>query len=662
MHLNIREILNLSHQEVLSLPTLIDIVYDDKVKQTSTKNKLIYSNYFWDIFRQYPNAPLLLRHHVDSVLKGSPLTSGTHIKLLERIYKDVVSHYHLDTPAQKEPIWTLIYKVTNNIHNEITRLSEAHVSSIDILDFVDIVRYEPIRKSIGEVNNTDASIATCYDEVTKVLMNDPLLKNNALVKAIRAKTGNLNQVLQCVVVRGRTTEVDGSIMPTAITSSFTSGLSTLYEMIAESRSAAKSLYFSDSKLKDAEYFARRIQLLAMVIQGIEYIDCGSTRYVEWRIKPPEYDEHGVKTYDGDQQYMSGKYYLADDGVTLKSIGTTDDPSIYNKVIKMRSVLYCTLENPHNVCEVCFGRLAKNVSSYANLGHLSAATMTQQTTQSVLSIKHLDFSSSGSDIRLTEETVNFFNTNRAKNAYVLRKELKGRGVKLIVNTDEVIGLNDVLNIDINNISPIRISAIESIEISYLKEDVEHTSFITVSQNGRKVVLTKELLLYLKEHKWTTNVKNNFVFDMSNWNFTHPVMFLPEVEYSFSDHATMIARVIESNMKNAAERARRDSPVSTLQELFMLVNSKISVSISALEVLIYSTMITSENDYSLGRSNEEKMLGVAELIIKNRSLGAAYAYEDIFKTLISPRSFFREGRTDSVFDAFLMPNEYVKNHKS
>jgi hypothetical protein len=657
-----RDLLAYDRQQIqTTLPDNLIVIFDDGVEVESTIRKLIYSDFFWDIHRLYPNTPLLFRHHVDSVLKGKPLTSKTHVKLLGVINNDVCDTYQLNTAFEREPLLKLIYQVTNNIHNDVSKLSESHVASIDILDFIEVVDHPGVKEAVDAVTNDDRSIMLCYETVTDILNNDPKLLKNALTVAVRSEMVNINQVLQCVTVRGKVTEVDGSILPTAILSSYTRGLNSLYDVIAESRSAAKSLYFSDSKLKDAEYFARRIQLLSMVVEKIDYVDCGSTHYIDWRITPPEKDDQGNTIYPGDQVFMLGKYYLADDGVTLKTIDF-DDPALYNKVIKIRSVLFCKHPDPHKVCEVCFGKLAKNVSRFANLGHLCAATMTQQTTQSVLSIKHLDYSSSGADVILSEIAKRFFTTNKVKNSYILKKEFKKSNLRIVINREEAVGLVDILNIDIiANISPIRVSSVSGFDILYTEKDVDMVVPIDVVQGNRRVIITKELLQYLKDNRWETDGKNNFVFDMSNWDYSLPVFLLPEVEYSFSDHSTLIAKVIESSMKDMTERAKPDSPIATLQELFSLVNTKINVNISALEVIVYATMIKGENDYGMGRNAEQPMLGVAELVIKNRSLGAAYTYEDIFKTLTSPRSFFKEGRCDSVFDAFLCGQEYLAARK-
>lgn len=658
----VRDILKLPKEQLfMSLPDKFQISFDDNLTIDSTKKQAIYSNYFWDIHRAYPNAPLLSRHHVTHVLKGKPLTSDTHIDLLSIIFEDITIAYGLHMPEDKEHLLGMVYEVTNNIHNEVSKLAEGHVISIDILDFIEVIDHPGIKHLVDNTQPSDESITGTYAGVLKIINTDPILKDNSLVMDIRSKMVNANQVLQCVSIRGFCTEVDGSILPTPVFSNYVKGIKSLHNFVATSREAAKSLYFSETPLQDAEYFARRLQLLSMTVERISYTDCGSDQYLNWRVSGPTIDERGKTIYPGDLAFMLGKYYLDEETGKLKEI-THNDPALHHKVLKIRSVLFCKHPDKHSVCEVCFGGLSKNISRFTNLGHLCSATMTQQTSQSVLSTKHLDASSVSASILLGEVSKKYLVTNRLKNAYLIKKELKDKNVRMIISREEVVGLIDILNIDnVENISPSRVSRIECIELLYMDKNVEVAIPLYVSQGNRYASLTTEFLKYLKVRRWDTDSRNNFVFDLDEWNFSLPIMGLPDMEYSFSDHSHQIARVIESNMENITERASPHSPVATLQELFGLVNTKLNVNIAALEVIIYSAMLPAKDEYDMARSTDQPVLGIADLVIKNRSLAAGYAYEYQCDLITNPRSFFKLDRPDSVFDVFICPNEVVEEYK-
>lgn len=662
MLIHVRDILSRPKEQQILPVGPFQLQFDDGETIDTRDKEIIYSNFFWDIHREYPNTPLLKKHHVRSVLKNNRLSGNTHINLFSNILADVVGTYNLHKPEQKEHVLDMIYRITNNIHNEVTKMAEEYVNSVDILDFLEVINHPEIKRTVDSIQPNPDSISATYRKVEEIINNDPALDQNALAIAVRSGSVNSNQVMQCVAVRGFPSEVDGHILPEPIFSNYTKGMNRLYDLVADSRSAAKSLYFSEAPLQDAEYFARRLQLLAMSVERIDYVDCGSKQYLNWRVMPPTYNEHGAVVYPGDLAFLIGKYYLDEDSHSLKEI-THIDPGMYHKVLKLRSVLFCKHPDPHSVCEVCFGGLSKNVSRFANLGHLCSATMTKQTSQSVLSTKHLDASSVSSHIILNEQIAKFFTTNKAKNAYILKKEHKDKNIKIIVNREEAVGLIDILSVnDIRDVNPSRVSSIEYIELVYGNDNEELSLPMFIGQDTRRAMLTIEFMKYLKIHKWETDSRNNFVFTLKGWDFSLPIFRLPDMEYSYSDHSHQIARVIESSMKKMTERAKPNSPISTLQELFTLVNTKLEVSMPALEVIIYAIMQPNKDSYALARNVEQPMMGVAKTVIKNRSLGGAYAFEDQISTITGARSFFKLDRPDSVFDVFIAPDEVIKHHNA
>lgn len=662
MQIIARELVVANEETIKSIPDKVTVLFEDGVSVETTKRKILYSWYFWEIHRQYPNTPIYSTHHVESVLKGGTLNSATHRNLLSAIYKDVVHTYKLYNNANVEHLLGLVYSITNSVHNYISKEAEANVTTIDILDFIEVIEHPIIKATNEAIEPNNASIGRAYAKILDVIKTDQSLKNNSLAKAVRAGMVNANQVTQCISVRGFMTEVDGTIMPTPIFSNFTKGMKTVYNYIAESRSAAKSYYFAEAPLEDSEYFARRLQLLCMTVERLHHEDCGSTDYIDWFVNPPKKNDKGVTIYPGDLKFMIGKYYLDDNTKQLKII-THDDPSLHCKTLKLRSVINCRHPDKHGVCEVCFGNLGRNVSRFANLGHVCCATMTQQTSQSVLSIKHYDASASGVGIVLSPITSRYFTVDSKKTSYIFKKELQKENVKITVNRDEAIGLTDILNVNsLDNINVNRVSSIDSIEICTTDPTHgEFRNFVTVGQEGRTAILTKEFLEFLRMVRWTTDARNNFVFDLDGWDFNQPIMKLPEMEYSFADHSKQIASVIESSMKNITNRSTPQSAISTLMELFELVNSKLSVNLAALEVIIYATMVKSQDSSDMGRNSGENSLGIADAIIKNRSLSTAYAYEDIYDTLIDPKSFFKQDRPDSPFDVAIAPKEVVERYK-
>ena len=642
-----------------------NVKFDDGIIIKTNYRELLYSSYCWDLHRHYTNTPLLSIHHVSNVLKGKPLTAKTHMELLTIIFKTVSETNVFKDELDRDKAVRMIYEITNSMYNDMIIKAQSFVVSLDILDFIDVMEHPIIKPVLDGLERTSASISNSYKVIMDVVSKSSDLDNNAIAKASRSKLINNSQLLQCIGPRGSLTDIDSMIFSTPITRGYAKGLIGLYDSMIESRSAAKSLFFSEDPLKDAEYFSRRLQLLCMPVENLHHVDCGSKDYLLWNIKPPIIDASGNTTYQGDLAYMIGKWYLDEDTNTLKSINYSDT-HLFGKTIKLRSIISgCHHPDPHGVCAICFGKMADNVPPDSNLGHNCAGTMTQQTSQGVLSTKHYDGNALVDFIILSTFEKNFLRVGTDGNSYYLNDGLKERSIKLYVNCEEAFGLNDITIV--NQVEDINLSRISRIDYIGLEQTITtkgnkslDMSNLKVSFNGRQAMMSYEFLKYVKENKWYLDGKSNFVFDMKDWDFNKPILKLPNRQYNLSEHAGAISDIIEARVDDIQERSKVESPSSTLVELFDAVNSKLNVNLSLLEVIMYASMVVNsdEDDYSLPKPGSNRSLGVASMTIPRRSMGAALAYEGIYNMIINPMSFFPLKRMKHPSDAFLMPHEVVK----
>jgi hypothetical protein len=272
-------------------------------------------------------------------------------------------------------------------------------------------------------------------------------------------------------------------------------------------------------------------------------------------------------------------------------------------------------------------------------------------QIVLSTKHYDGSSKTDDIVLGERERIYFTTDITRKSYVVLDRFKKMRSRLVVNIQDAVSLNEISIVeDVSDLQLTRISGIQQIGF----EVDGNVEVLTVKQDSRKAVMTHEFLNYIKLVGYSSD-NNNYYFDLADWDYSKPILTLPDIAHSMLDHAKDIAEIIESKLSDVLERSADGRKMKVLLELFELVNSKIAVNLSYLEIILYATMVNSitDNDFRLPK-NGEGILSVASLNLSRRSLGAALAYEGIYNTLTSPYSHFYPDEAEkpsSPMDVFL-----------
>ena len=142
------------------------ISFDDGEFLTNEK-EVIYSSYTWDYHRRYPNTPLLKKHHIRSVIGNDRISSKTHLKLIGNCLWSVYDTYKFNTVDRVkllDDLARLAYEITNHMYNDMTYRLEEYVTSIDIIDFINVAKHPRILKAMNEVEPTQNSISYVYSE------------------------------------------------------------------------------------------------------------------------------------------------------------------------------------------------------------------------------------------------------------------------------------------------------------------------------------------------------------------------------------------------------------------------------------------------------------------------------------------------------------------
>jgi hypothetical protein len=638
------------------------LVMDDGEFLTNEK-ETIYSSYAWDYHRAYPESPLLMRHHVKSIIKEGRSGAGTHLELINNARLSAYDTYKYQCPdrtALLDVLSRMSYEITNTMYNDLTYRLEAYVTSLDILDFLQISTHPRIKEAFRVMAPTEKGIAQINQAIVQLISEDAELPGNALVKTIRSGLARPAQALNCLAARGFLTDIDSHLFKIPIKRGFIQGLRSLYDSMVESRTAAISLINSTEPLQQSEYFSRRQQLICQNVRNLHLGDCGSTEYLIWKVRDTRYSESGAKTADSDLKNIAGKYYLDEDSNTLQIVKESDT-HLLGKTLKLRSVVAgCAHPDPYGICEICFGQASEAVPANSNIGHITCVAMTSSLGQNILSTKHFIGSSVVEGITLDQHAKKYFTAAINGNAYYLNEALKKKQIRLVVPADQALGLADLSAVD--DVSSLNLSRISEFDEIYLFVEDEKGSVpvpLTVQVNKRKASMTHRLLKHIKESGWVVTAQNNYEIDMAGWDYTQPILVLPMRHFNMSDHQQEIASILEATVDELETRSETVHPGSMLIEFYDLVNHRLNINLAVLEVILYSSMVVSatKGDYSLPKPWTESGVGVMRKLLECRSMSATMGYQGHLVAFTSASSFCNKNRMDHIMDAVLMPHEVL-----
>ena len=655
-----RSLLGLKLEQLrAALPPKFTLVFDDGEIETTRRRTLI-SSFFWDYHLTFPGIPLKKTHHIELLYQKSSYNSDTHTDLCEKIEEDIYPLYEQKDMDLNAKLSKIAYDSSIRMTNELMPELAPYVSPLDLLDGIEIHRHPRIWEAIQNAAPIGEAVTKVYQVATDVIMNDPSLDNNALALAFRRNTVKREQVLQSVAMRGVGTEPNGKLFEISANSCYIGGFTKIFDFASDSRSAPKAQISAEAPLQDSEYMARRLQFLCSPVERLEGWDCGSTDYVNWLIDPEVRDEDGTLVSKGGISTMVGKHILDENGNV--KILTGKEKWLNGTIVKMRSVLKCKNKNPHTVCRSCFGQLHRNYYSHQNLGHLCTVTFTEKVTQNTLSVKHLVATGQGARIQLNHISSKYFKVGKTKSDYILQSFMKRLSTKVTLPFEGSSTMVDALKVaEINELKLSSVTKLNNIKISFMDKGARTAEIVEINQTNRQAFVTLEFLEYIKEHGYAVDEENNFEIDMADWSYDKPIFAVPAMEVSYSEHGQEVGRMIESNMGQIEERQRPDSPLKTLHELNSLVNTKLDVPLSCLEVMIYASMVPSRTNPSLARGWDTQVLGVARQLIYSRSLSCAYSFQGHADFMFNPKSFFPHFRTDNKMDVFFAPQETVDQAK-
>jgi hypothetical protein len=208
----------------------------------------------------------------------------------------------------------------------------------------------------------------------------------------------------------------------------------------------------------------------------------------------------------------------------------------------------------------------------------------------------------------------------------------------------------------------VTELDVVTMLVMEEDFIKEVTIPVSVGRRKASLSYYMLECAKNAGWEIkeiNGKSVYEFEIEKCDPKRPFLVLPFRHFNMSDHSSEISKIIESRVSDLKKRDGQASVEAALVELFDVINTKLSINLAVVEVILYGAMIVSadDRDYRLPKPWTNKGLGVTSLTIPNRSLSAAMAFQDHKAVLSSPSNFSHRNRPSHPMDVLICPQEVV-----
>lgn len=665
---HVRDLLDYTEDELWAIRPnqMVELTLDDGEVVQCPVYEMQLSYYAWRIVEAYRELKITRKLLVD----GRPFTDD----LFRTLMWDAIEPTRDMKGIDKEDVWAIAYsQIYNGLYNAIvTRLSD-YTSGLNAEHIVEITKDPEIDKANSGVTDDLSSTDRVYQTLDRVLKSGKYA-SNPIVRAIKNRTVKAAQIYQSFGPRGRATDIDSVIYRRPVQRGFAMGL-TFNDYAKESRSAAKSLLFNKDPVAHAEYFNRKLQLVANVIIHLIPGDCGTTDAHEWLIPN---DKHGRSILRG----LEGQLQVMPDG-TFRKISATDE-SLLGTHVRFRTSMCCRYSKKQGVCEACYGPDLAYATTYdANPGHVSCTSVNKRVTQLIISTKHLDFIDHTFMACVTSSEARFLSTrDYDKESLFVAPERSHDKLMIRVFVDEAPMLIDIKYVsNVHNLDISRITSLTYAEFYVIGKDgyLSDELHVNLVKQETKASFSIALLKHIKEYGWSKQGQY-YVIELDAWDNKKPLFTYPNMHESTSEYASRLETYIRSARGRSSEdgpnereaNGRRRLPMLTgystrdvdmaLRDAFYIISEKIKdVPIGHVATILLASRATdpANNDWSLPGGLHRGQFCPHEELIRNRDLAAALLFErqpDVYNDV---RSYVHRNRVYSPMRSLIyIPNDKMR----
>ena len=644
-----RDLLPLSIEELMERycdVLTMQVEFDDGTIETLNGRKTIVSTIYWDYHRQFPQLPLLPHHHIGNVVFGN----SVHKKLISRPLWEC---FDQGICRDMDLLNRMAMIIFNNVFVFTGEELEAYVTTISVLDYLELLEHPVIKEAKAEARPSTASLEQTYRQITDIIMNCPTLNDNAVCVACRASLISVGQVLQAIGPRGFITDYDSNIFRRPVMPGYAEGLKKIADSAMESRSGTKALKVTTEPLRATEYFGRKVSLQNQYVKGLVPGDCGTSGTVEFLV---------TKKSLGN---LAGKVHVTADG-KLEEI-TKQSKHLEGKLIRLRSALECKHRHEYMVCETCCGSLSYSIPSQmyykqaTRLGHISAIALCSFVTQKVMSTKHEDGSSVAEHLNIEARDAEFIKLNTTDQSKIqFHMTLKDQSPKLVIPEQYVKYLEDINNPEVVDVKILPTTTLAAMAEIVIRRTIKNSkgvdenvdNIVPTSVGPRLASFTYEFLEYLKKYGWEVDNYGDYVIDLAHWTFSKPFLVMPQRHMNMLEYMKSISNFIEKKGRNGVFACKTSA--EALRKLYDIVNSRANVNVLHLEILLLSSMVTSTvraNSNCPPIGQEEESFNIHRENMFNRSMSAAMAFERHGDVIMRASSYINKNNPDHNFDNIL-----------
>jgi len=364
-----------------------------------------------------------------------------------------------------------------------------------------------------------------------------------------------------------------------------------------------------------------------------YYSCTGARPINYLVGPD------------DKQILAGKFYQLPDGSEKMSWGSIDD--IVGTVIKVRSVTGCNLADSQNICPRCLGWVSNLCEPHINVGYFLSNPTIANLTQSLMSVKHLDFSSVRRQLQIDANESRWvtYMDNQDDKLYFTPHALKNTLV-LTIPKDRCNYLTQLKNISIDELQATKITSLPLIGIRHISPggiDLDAGDELTLSVGGAGVHLSYEMLDYIRVHGWevlksTIEIK----IPQGTWKKQTPIFLIPVK----SDNTASFFKEVKTYLNSGTTTKRGqhntlgscDTTSSAVASFLEILRKRIAnVNMYHAEIIIRALMVPANNseDYSIPRGSEPYKFAGLLKVINNRSFAAMSSHQGQHLSVLDTR---------------------------